>query len=206
MSRDHSFAAFGSLCAILAGLGGLAYAYAFLILARSDGATAVPLYSALLLANGLLAGAAYVALYERSRGAATGFALWGLLLTVVGQMGASVHGAFDLSTVVGPGAGAAASDVANMADPRGFLTFLVTGLGILALARAAAAANALPGSLSLLGSLLGLVLIWIYLARLLVLDPTSPLLAIPVLAGGFLLGPAWYIWLGLELRKPGGAM
>ncbi len=45
------------------------------------------------------------------------------------------------------------------------------------------------------------LLILIYLTRLIVLEPTSPLVLAPALLSGFLAGPAWYVWLGIELRR-----
>ena len=191
-----SYNRFGGLCALLAGIGALLYAVAFVVLQRQE------LYSCLLVANGLLGTAALIALHERVKATSAGFARLGMLLGVVGNVGASVHGAFDLSTVVGAGAGSGASaDLANMADPRGFLTFFVTGLALLILARQARAGGTLPANLGLLGMATGLALVWIYLARLLILDAKNPILAVPVLVGGFILVPVWYLWLGTELRR-----
>jgi hypothetical protein len=41
----------------------------------------------------------------------------------------------------------------------------------------------------------------VYLGRLIVLDPTNPLVAAPAALTGLILSPAFYIWLGLELRR-----
>jgi hypothetical protein len=60
---------------------------------------------------------------------------------------------------------------------------------------------ALPGGLGWLGLAAGVLLIWIYLARLIVMDPTRPILLYPVLLNGFILLPAFYAWLGWELRR-----
>ena len=41
----------------------------------------------------------------------------------------------------------------------------------------------------------------LYLARLIILDPANPILLVPVLVTGFLVNPAWHIWVGLTLRQ-----
>ena len=40
----------------------------------------------------------------------------------------------------------------------------------------------------------------LYLGRLIVFDASSPLILVPAVLNGFVVGPAWYIWLGLSLR------
>src|SRR5438132_233034 len=55
-----------------------------------------------------------------------------------------------------------------------------------------------------LGKLVSAVaLLVVYLGRLIVLDPTNPLVAAPAALTGLILSPAFYIWLGLELRRGG---
>jgi len=198
----NDFRRFGATCALLAGVGSFLYAVAFVVIAPGNPELGPQLYSALLMANGLLATAALVALYQVVRGVNEGMALWGLLLGVAGQVGAAAHGAYDLSTVLGPGASAtAASDAANVADPRGFLTFLVSGIAIIVLAQVVRNGRVLPANLGLFGVVTGIVLVWIYFARLLVLDAANPMLLVPVLLGGFVLVPGWYLWLGKELSN-----
>jgi hypothetical protein len=41
----------------------------------------------------------------------------------------------------------------------------------------------------------------IYLGRLIVLDPKSPVLLVAALLAGFIVDPAFYVWLGIELRR-----
>lgn len=73
--------------------------------------------------------------------------------------------------------------------------------GVLALAWLLGRHPGFPVGLSRLGVLLGALLLVLYLARLIVLDPRSPLLLVPVLLTGFLVNPAWYGWLGLALWR-----
>lgn len=44
----------------------------------------------------------------------------------------------------------------------------------------------------------------LYLGRLIVLTPTSLLILVPALLTGFVVNPAWYIWLGLVLLRGRG--
>ena len=48
-----------------------------------------------------------------------------------------------------------------------------------------------------MGYLLAILLVTIYLGRLIVVDPASPVILVPILLAGFVVNPAWYIWLGL---------
>ena len=37
--------------------------------------------------------------------------------------------------------------------------------------------------------------------ELVVLDSSNPIIVIPALLSGFLVNPAWYLWLGFALRR-----
>jgi hypothetical protein len=58
-----------------------------------------------------------------------------------------------------------------------------------------------PQRLGSLGIAVGALLVVVYLGRLIVLDPTNPLVAGPAALVGFVLSPAFYIWLGSVLRR-----
>lgn len=58
-----------------------------------------------------------------------------------------------------------------------------------------------PQNLSYLGILSGILLMVIYLGRLIVLDPTQPILKYPILIEGFIVNPLWYLWLGYIFQK-----
>ena len=59
----------------------------------------------------------------------------------------------------------------------------------------------LPTGLGYFGYVTGALLIVVYLARLLILDPTSPLVLVPALLAGFVASPIWCVWLGLSLWR-----
>ena len=93
-------------------------------------------------------------------------------------------------------------------DPRGLLTFGVSGLGVLALSAAALRNASLPRNLARLGIALGVLLVLIYLGRLIVLDPKSFLILAPAGITGLIVSPLWYAWVGRELLRsaaPAGA-
>ena len=59
----------------------------------------------------------------------------------------------------------------------------------------------MPIGLSYLGYLSAVLLIILYVGRLVILDPANPIILGPALLNGFVVNPAWYIWLGLLLRR-----
>jgi hypothetical protein len=185
---------FAGMCAIAAGVAGFLYAVAFIVL-RSD------LLSALfLLLTGILSTAALVAVYRRLRATDADFALWALLLGFIGALGAAIHGGYDLANAINP-PGGAALNLPSQIDPRGLLTFGIAGVALFVVAWLIGRGRQLPVGLSYLGYLSALLLIILYLGRLVILDPASPVILGPALLNGFIVNPAWYIWLGLALWR-----
>jgi hypothetical protein len=194
---DHRFDRLGGWAALAGAAVAVVYALAFVVL-KNDLLAAVA-----LMAGGLLSAAALFAAYEHVR-AAGPLAALGLALGIFGTIGAAVHGAYDLANVLHPPGTPLTGP--NPIDPRGFLTFGVTGLALLKLSWAGMTAAGLPRPLLYLGFVLGVVLLLIYLARLVVLDATSMLVLGPALAGA-VLSPIWYGWLGYTLltHRPASA-
>jgi hypothetical protein len=193
MQTTSSFERFAGLCAVAAGAAAFLYAVAFVILRNA------PLAALCLLAIGLLATAVQVGLYERLREVDPGWALWALALGLAGAIGAALHGGFDLAATITPPP-PATGEVPSQVDPRGLLTFGVTGLGLLVVAWLIRREARLPRGLSRVGYATATLSILLYLGRLIVFDATSPLILVPAVLNGFVVGPVWYIWLGLSLR------
>lgn len=207
---------FAGACAILAGLGSLAYSVAFVILKN------VGIYSALLMFGGLVTAAVLVGVFSRVRAAGAELAGLALLLGVVGAMGSLSHGAYDLANAIHPEASPAQvlkatssqalATLPDQIDARGVMTFGIAGVAILLfswlIVRSGAGVHRtplLPRGLGYLGYVLGVLLVIVYLGRLIVLDPTSSTGTIAILAPaaltGLIVNPVWLFWLGAALLR-----
>jgi hypothetical protein len=190
MVGGRSFERFAGWLSLLAGVAGIGYAVAFVVL-KNGALSALFLTLAPLLAIGGL-----VAVFERVRSIDAGFATVALSLGVFGSLAASSHGAYDLANVLHPPA--SVPDLPFAVDPRGYGTFALTGLSLVLLAWLAGRALDLPGWVSPLGQVLGVVLVVTWLARLVILDATSLLVLGPALVAG-LLSPLFFLLLGAWL-------
>jgi hypothetical protein len=193
-SVSNSYERFAGVCGVLTGVVGLVYAVAFVIL-RSPSLSALS-----LLLGGLLGTVTLVAVYRRLRETDESVALLALLLGVTSAMGAAIHAGYDLSNVLHPPA-AVNLDLPSQIDPRGMLTFGIAGLGLWALAWLILRGGQFPRGLGYLGYVTAVLLIVVYLARLIVLDASSPLVLAPAALVGFIANPVWYVWLGLSLWR-----
>jgi hypothetical protein len=191
--------------AIAAGIGGIVYSVAFLggVVEGWAPELGLTVASIALMAGGFLSVMVLVALYRRLLDSAAAVGLLGLMLVAVGATGAMVHGGYDLANVLHPPLSdvLAEAELPSGIDPRGLLTFGLSGLGLLVLAWQSRRSGTLPGNLAALGMGVGALLVVVYLGRLIILTPTNLLVAIPAAATGLVLSPLFYIWLGLELRR-----
>ena len=117
------FERFAGLCGIGAGVVGFLYALAFIVLRNQR------LSALFLMLGGLIATTVLVALYERLRETNAPLALWALLLGTVGSLGAMIHGGFDLANALHPPL-SSNPDLPSAVDPRGLLTFGLTGISL----------------------------------------------------------------------------
>lgn len=200
---------FAGVCALGAGVGSLLYSVAFVILKQPA------LYSALLMIGGLVMPAVLVGVYSRVRAAGAELAGLALLLGVVAALGSLSHGAYDLANALHPEASpaqvltatstAAFNTLPSEIDARGVLTFGLAGVAILLFAYLIQRGGGLPRGLGLLGYVLGVLLVITYLGRLIVLDPTSSIGTIAILAPaaltGLIVNPLWLFWLGAALLR-----
>lgn len=192
------FNAFTGISAILTGLSGLAYAFSFVILDRSLPQLAAIISALFLLLGGLLSLGVIAGLQRSLRSANEGFTLWVSILAIIGAIGAITHGGYDLANAVNiPEENPLnLANLPSQTDPRGLLTFGVTGLAILGWSWLISSTSKYPKRLSRLGYVLGCLMTFIYLARLIWIDVTAPIVGLPILLTGFVLNPLWYIWLG----------
>lgn len=192
-ARSASFERFAGICAALAGVSGFLYAIAFFVLQG-------PLLSGLfLIVSGLLTTGALLAVYERLRETDASFALLALVLGLAGSLGSAVHGGYDLANAINPPSNL--PDLPNPVDPRGLLTFGVAGAALLVVSWLIGRGGRLPRGLGYLGYVSAVLLLALYLGRLILLNPTSPAILVPALLNGFLINPAFYLWLALALQR-----
>jgi hypothetical protein len=193
-TTSSAYERFAGVCAVLVGALTLLYSISFIILINE------PLSSFCLLANGLLASVVLVALYERLRSTDASFALWALLLGLAGGVGSALHGGYDLAAVLHQHA-AVDPNLPSAMDPRGLLTFGVTGLAMWVFAWLILRSGQLPKTLGYLGYLVAALQIILYVGRLIVFDAKNPVIVIPALVAGFLATPVFFIWLGVSLWR-----
>jgi hypothetical protein len=186
-----SFDRYAGWLSILAGVTGIGYALAFVVL-KNERLSAVFLTLATLLAV-----AGLVAVFERVREVEPGYATLALALGVFGSLAASTHGAYDLANILHPPPGGV-PDLPFATDPRGYGTFGLTGIAVTILAWLSRRTQAIPGWVGPLGTVLGIALVITWLARLIVLDPTSVLVLAPALVSG-LLSPVFFLLVGAWL-------
>ena len=186
-----SFNRLAGWSSILAGVAGLGYAVAFVVLKNAQ------LSAQFLTLAPLFAVPGLVAVFERVRKVDPGIATVALALGAFGSLAASSHGAFDLSNQLHPPV-SLPTDVPSEIDPRGYATFALTGLALILLASLANRAPELPGWVGPLGLILGVVLVLTWLARLVILDASSLLVLGPALVAG-LLSPIFFLLLGAWL-------
>lgn len=192
--KEANYQKMSMVYALGAGISALAYAYFFVI------ASDPLLYSISLALFGLFSLKTFIYLYGRLKNVHEGVARLALVLTVAGSLGALIHGGYDLANVLNP-TSEAITNLPNQVDPRGLLTFGLAGLGLAKVSYLIGKDKSFPKGLDVLGYLSGALLVLIYLGRLIILDPTNPMLLYPVLLNGFILGPLWFLWLGWSLNK-----
>ncbi len=201
-SDSLEFERFAGLISIALGIGGIAYAVAFIVLLRTAPVGADYLSNLFLMIGGLLSGAVFVALYNRLRETDRGFALWALLLGVGAGLASAAHGAFEVANLINPPE-ATLGDLPVLNDPRGFFTFGVAGLALFIVSSLMTRDAWFPPGLGRLGYLLAVLLTIIYLGRLIILNPRNPLLLGAALLAGLIVNPAWYVWLGMTFLRAG---
>ncbi|MBI3732965.1 MAG: hypothetical protein HY259_05845 [Chloroflexi bacterium] len=203
----NTFNKFGGLSAILVGILSILYAVFFLVIARQAEHIGT-LGSWLILAlSGIFSSAAYVALYRRIAGnGQNDLALWAMLLGVMSSFATLQHGEYqallinELQGAPGPRRTAieAVRSFPSQVDPAGFTAFFVVGLVAFIFGWLIVRTGTLPKNLGYLSMGNAVLLIVLFLANV---GDIQPLV---LLAGGLtsvIVGPIWWIWLGVQLRK-----
>jgi hypothetical protein len=199
---SRSFEQFAGVLAIIAAIVGVFYGIAFIfLLIRGAAPELGALLSGLLLMVGaLLAIAVYTALYARLRLIEPSFALLAYIVGVAGQVGAALHGGYDLANAINPPTGPP-PEFPSQVDPRGLATFFFVALSLFIVAWLMGKDRYFPTALGYLAAVVAVFSVVLYLGRLIILNPNNPVILLAALLAGFILNPAWYIWLGLTLTR-----
>ncbi len=192
--KESTFNRMFAYSAILAGIFAFFYAYYFVI------AKNVTLYSLFLLLFGLAALEVMVGLFGRLKSINEDIARLALVLGVIGATGMAIHGGYDLANAINPPS-VMNTSLPSQVDPRGLLTFLFMGFGIIKISWLMSKDKNYTKGLYRTGFITGLLLLVIYIARMTVLDLKSPVLLYPVLVNGLIVNPLWYLWLGYSMLK-----
>ena len=183
----------------LAGASGFLYSVSFVIIARNNPSLGNGLSGFFLLIGGVLGASALLGLYDRLKPSNGTYALWALVFGLAGALAATLHGGYDLAVGIHP-----PNQVINFpspVDPRGLGTFGLTGISLLAFSFLMQRDRSFPRGFVWLGYASGVLLLLIYVSRLTILQASNLLVGAPAGVEGFVLNPAWYIWLGFVLRK-----
>jgi hypothetical protein len=183
----------------LAGAFGFAYSVCFVLSTTSGSSLAGGLAATFLLVGGILGASALLGLYERLSAAGGGYTLWALVFGLAAAIAATLHGGFDLANSIHPPS--QANNFPSEVDPRGLGTFGLAGISLLGFAFLMLRDSTFPRGLGYLGYASGVLLILVYLGRLIILSASNPLVLGPAAIEGFLVNPAWYVWLGFALRR-----
>jgi hypothetical protein len=195
-----SFDRFAGASALLAAPAGIGYSTAFIVYLHNGSRGAAYADDLLLLAGGLLSTVVFTALYEHLRAIDAPLALWGFVLALAGALGATLHAGYDLANLAKPPKSLAA-DVPSAVDPRGLATFGLTAIALAVVGCLILRGAALPHGLGLLAFVGAFLLLFVYVGRLVILDPNSPGLHAAAVVVGFVVNPAWYGWLGWRLWR-----
>lgn len=203
--KSQAFDKFAGTTAVVTGISGFVYSFAFVVLVVMEKSPELGglLASATLTLGGILSTAVLLALYQRLRDTDAMFALWALALGMAGALGSAAHGAYDLGNAFNPPDKnvLAIANLPSQVDSRGFATFALAGIALVVVAWLLGRSRTFPSNLAYLTYASGAVSLVLYFGRLILLNPTNPVILIAALLEGFIINPIWYIWVGLVLRR-----
>jgi len=180
----------GSAAGLAAGVSVL-YTVTFALYVREDYEWAHWASAIAFMASGLVAVPVFIALHARVRAAEPEFAMLALVAGLFGAFGASVHGAFDVAVLAKPVKGDVTS-FPSQVDPRGFLTFAITGIALGTFGWLARRTGALPRLLWPTGALATVLLLVVYFGRMIALDPNKNFIRFSAVIVGLVLVPLFY--------------
>jgi hypothetical protein len=200
-TQSAAFDRFAGIGGMVTGLSSLLYAVFYLLVNGPLNAYLPPVFLAL---GGFLALPLALGIYSRVRGADPTFARYALLLSAIGNLAAAVHGVYGL-TLLFPKVVFGVDTYVFQPDPRGFLSFGVTGVSVFVFAWLIGRSGAFPRPIAYIGFVLGIALVVLFLGNLFVDDTASYFILVPGAIASLIGTPLWSIWLGLRLLRPGAS-
>lgn len=197
---------FGGYSAILVGALSILYAIFYLVIARQAEYLGILGSWFILALSGIFTSAAYVGLYRRVSSSNEGYALWALLLGVGASFATLQHGVYQTLLVSGirpadetvKDAIDLVQQIPSQVNPAGLATFFMVGLAIFLFNWLIVHSGALPRSLGYLGIFNAVLLTILFIAS------ANDLQLLILISGGLtsvIVGPIWWIWLGLVLMR-----
>jgi hypothetical protein len=223
--KDNSLSRLGGVCSILVGISYIVAGVSYLLMpaeqtALGDPAAFLSSYAQdptmstlndwAFALGAILALAAVLAISERVRSLHEGWVRWTSTLALVGFAVTAIHYFRNMALYPGRAAAYVAGDAATKAaiaanqsmmdlDPNGWLMYGGIGLWLLVVNLLALRGNNWPKPLAYVG-FAGAIGYWFVVTGYVLQIET--LVAIAA-AAAVLLGPIWYIWAGLVLRRAG---
>ena len=197
----RSFQRFAAGSAVLAAVASLVFTVAFARVVQDGDRWAEWVSWTTLLVGSLVSVPVMTALYRRLEGTEPEFALIGFVLGVAASIGAAVHAAYELSVLANPPG--TTSHFPNAIDPRGFMTFALTGVALGLFGWLIVRGDGLPRSAGQLALAAAVLLLVVYVGRLTVLNPKTNVIRVAALMSGLVLVPGFYVQVGRSLlREP----
>jgi hypothetical protein len=195
-----TFQRVGKWAAIKAAVASIVFTVTFALYVREGYHWAQWASAITLTILGILVVVVFVALHARMKAAEPELALLALIAGLTGGLGSMIHGAYDIAVLAKPVS--EKSNLPSQVDPRGFLTFAITGVAILLFSWLAIRTATLPRRVAQIGVVGGLLLVVVYFGRLIALDPNNNVIRIAAVVSGLLVVPAFYLGVARELRAP----
>ncbi len=197
--KAMKFERFAGYSTALAGLTTFLYAVTYFGIERTYSATGFWLSNLFLMLTGALLTPLFVGLYARLRETDGGYGLLAFLLGFFGAIATMVRGGYGLA--VAAAGQSAAGNLIAVADPRGILSFGLLGISFFMVSWLIVAGGQFPRGISYLGYLVSIDLVYLFLARLIIINSTYLSVSVPMLVLDFILLPAWFFWLGADLIR-----
>jgi hypothetical protein len=200
------FVRFGGWSALIVGVLSLLYALFYLVIARRAEYAGNLGSWTILAVSGIFSSAVYVALYQILKTKGGGFELWALVLGAAASLATLQHGTYEALLVrtmrFADGPTREAIDTARRlfseVDPAGLSAFLLVGIATFLFSWLILRSGELPIGLGYLGIINAVLLAVLFFAS------ANAMRTLILISGGLtsvVVGPAWWIWLGISLQR-----